>query len=136
LRTDNGGEFCENEFEELCKKCGIERQKTTPYTPQENGVAERMNMTLMEKSRSMLSGAELGHEFWAEAVGTTCYLVNRSPSSVLDDKTPHEVWTGKKPLLNILECLVVMLMYMFQRKIGVSWIIKLKSVSLWVIKMV
>jgi hypothetical protein len=54
-------------------------------------------MTLMEKSRSMLNGAELGHEFWAEAVGTTCYLVNQSPSLALDDKTPHEVWTGKKP---------------------------------------
>jgi hypothetical protein len=54
-----------------------------------------MNMTLMEKSRSMLSGAELGHEFWVEVVGTTCYLFNRSSSSTLDDKTPHEVWTGK-----------------------------------------
>jgi transposase InsO family protein len=43
LRTDNGGEFCGNEFEEFCKKCGIARQKTTPYTPQQNGVAERMN---------------------------------------------------------------------------------------------
>jgi transposase InsO family protein len=51
LRTDNGGEFCGNEFEELCKKCGIERKKTTPYTPQQNGVAERMNKTLMEKSK-------------------------------------------------------------------------------------
>jgi hypothetical protein len=58
-----------------------------------------MNMTLMEKSRSSLSGAELGQKFWEEAVGTTCYLVNRSPSSALDDKTPHEVWTGKKPSL-------------------------------------
>ena len=76
LRTDNGGEFCGNEFEEFCKKCGIARQKTTPYTPQQNGVAERMNRTLMEKARSMLSGVELGQELWAEAVGTTCYLVN------------------------------------------------------------
>ena len=63
LRTDNGGEFCRNEFEELCKKCGIARHKTTPYTPQQNGVAERMNMTLMEKERSMLSGAKLGQLF-------------------------------------------------------------------------
>ena len=56
----------------------------------------------MEKSRSMLSDAELGQEFWAEAVGTTCYLVNQSPSSTLDDKTPHEVWFGKKPSLKHL----------------------------------
>jgi transposase InsO family protein len=49
LRTDNGREFYKNEFEELCKKYGIERNKTNPYTPQYNGVAERMKMTLMEK---------------------------------------------------------------------------------------
>jgi hypothetical protein len=47
----------------------------------------------------MLSGVGLGKEFWAEAVVTTCYLVNRSPSSMLDNKTPQEVWTGKKPSL-------------------------------------
>jgi hypothetical protein len=58
-----------------------------------------MNKTLMEKERCMLSGVELGQEFWVEAVGTTCYLVNRSPSSVLDNKTPQEVWTGKEPSL-------------------------------------
>jgi transposase InsO family protein len=57
LRTDNGGEFRRNEFKEFYKKCGIERKKTTPYTPQHNGVAERMNMTLMEKARSMLNSA-------------------------------------------------------------------------------
>ena len=65
LRTDNGGEFCSNEFEEFYKKCGIARQKTNPYTPHQNGVAERMNKTLMERARSMLSGAMLGQEFWA-----------------------------------------------------------------------
>ena len=97
LRTDNSEEFCSKEFEELCKKCGIAWQKTTPYTPQQNGVAERMNKTLMERARSMLSGAGLGQEFWAEAMETACYLVNKSPSSTLEDKTPQEVWIGKKP---------------------------------------
>ena len=61
-----------------------------------------MNRTLMEKARSMLSGTGLGQEFWAEAVEIACYLVNRSPSSVLEDKTPHEVWTRKKPSLSHL----------------------------------
>ena len=60
LRTDNGGEFCSKEFEEFCKKCGIARQKTTPYIRQKNGVAERMNKMLMERERGMLSGAKLG----------------------------------------------------------------------------
>ena len=61
-----------------------------------------MNKTLMERARRMLSGVELGHELWAEAVETTCYLVNRSPSSTLEDKTPQEVWIGKKPSLSHL----------------------------------
>eukprot|EP00253_Pinus_taeda_P028451 PITA_28451 len=61
-----------------------------------------MNKTLMERARSMLSGARLGQEFWAEAVDTACYLVNRSPSSGLENKTPREVWTGKKPSLSHL----------------------------------
>ena len=102
LRTDNCGEFFNKEFEEFCKKCGIARQKTTPYTPQQNGVAKRMNKMLKERARSMLSGAGLGQEFWVEAVDTTCYLVNMSPSSVLEDKTTQEVWNGKKPSLSYL----------------------------------
>eukprot|EP00253_Pinus_taeda_P010978 PITA_10978 len=61
-----------------------------------------MNKTLMERARSMLSGAGLGLEFWAEAVDTACYLVNMSPSSALEDKNPQEVWTGKKPSLSHL----------------------------------
>eukprot|EP00253_Pinus_taeda_P002828 PITA_02828 len=56
----------------------------------------------MERARSMLSGAGLGQEFWEEAVDTACYLVNKSPSSTLEDKTPQEVWTGKKPSLSHL----------------------------------
>eukprot|EP00253_Pinus_taeda_P031665 PITA_31665 len=61
-----------------------------------------MNKTLMERVRRMLSGVGLGQEFWVEAVETTCYLVNRSPSSALEDKTPQDVWTGKKPSLSHL----------------------------------
>jgi hypothetical protein len=119
-RTDNGGEFYGNEFEELCKKCGMERKKTTPYTHQHNGVSKRMNGMLMEKTRCMLSGVSLGKELWAEAVGTACYLVNRSPSSVLDDKTPQEVCTGKKHSLTHPRYLTVRPMFMFQRKTRVS----------------
>jgi hypothetical protein len=59
-----------------------------------NGVIERMKMALMERERSMLSGAGLGQELWVEAVDTTCYLVNRSPSLALDEMIPDEVWIG------------------------------------------
>ena len=102
LRIDNGGEFCSKEFKEFYKKFGISRYKTTPCTPQQNGVAERMNKTLKESARSMFSGAGLGQEFCVEVVDTTCYLGNRSPSLALEDKTPQEVWTGKKPSLSHL----------------------------------
>eukprot|EP00253_Pinus_taeda_P035484 PITA_35484 len=61
-----------------------------------------MNKTLMERARSMLSGVGLGQEFWAEAVDTECYMVNRSPSSALEDETPQEVWTDNKPSLSHL----------------------------------
>jgi hypothetical protein len=91
-----------NEFEELCKKCVIERNNTNPYTPQQNGVAKKMNRMLMEKARSILNGVGLGQKFWAEVVGTACYLVNRSPSLVLVGKTLHEEWIGKKPSLEHL----------------------------------
>ena len=58
-----------------------------------------MNRTLLERSRSMLSGAGLEKKIWVEVVMTACYLINWSPSSTLGDKTPHEVWCGKKPSL-------------------------------------
>jgi hypothetical protein len=61
-----------------------------------------MNRNLMEKARCMLSGVGLGQKFWAKAVGTSCYMVNQSPSSALDEKTPHEVWIGKKSSLTHL----------------------------------
>ena len=63
LRMDNGGELCRNEFEKLCKKCRILRNNTTPYTPNYNGVVERMNKTLIERARCMLSGVGIGREF-------------------------------------------------------------------------
>eukprot|EP00253_Pinus_taeda_P001612 PITA_01612 len=65
-----------------------------------------MNKTLMERARSMLIGGGLGQEFWADAVEISCYLVNKSPSSVLEDKTPQEVWIGKKPSLSHLRWVV------------------------------
>ena len=65
LRTDNGLEFCNNKFDEYCKAQGIERLRTCVYTPQQNGVAERMNRTLMEKVRCLLNESGMGEEFWA-----------------------------------------------------------------------
>ncbi|KAL5740548.1 hypothetical protein ACOSQ2_029728 [Xanthoceras sorbifolium] len=95
LRTDNGLEFCQGDFNEFCKNEGIVRHLTVRGTPQQNGVAERMNRTLLEKVRCMLSNSGLSKDFWAEAASTACHLVNRSPSTAIGIKTPEELWSGK-----------------------------------------
>lgn len=97
LRTDNGLEFCNIAFDEFCKQQGIERHRTCSYTPQQNGVAERMNRTVMEKVRCLLNESGLEEKFWAEAVATAVYIINRTPSSANDYNIPEEVWLGKAP---------------------------------------
>jgi hypothetical protein len=94
LRTDNGMQFCSHEFKSFCNSEGIVRHYTVPYTPQQNGVAEHMNRTIISKARCMLSNSGLNRRFWAEAASTACYLINRSPSIAIDKKTPIEVWSG------------------------------------------
>lgn len=95
LKTDNGMEYCNKRFENYCEKNSILRHKTTTYTPQLNGLAERMNRILMEKMRCMLIHSKLPKTFWAEALNTACYLVNRSPSIGIGCKTPIELWSRK-----------------------------------------
>ncbi|KAG8477637.1 hypothetical protein CXB51_031043 [Gossypium anomalum] len=94
LHTDNGLEFYSDEFNRLCKLEGIMRHLTVRHTLQQNSVAERMNRTIMEKVRCMLSNANLPKSFWAEAASTACFLINRSPSVAIEKKTPQEVWSG------------------------------------------
>lgn len=105
LRTDNGLEFCNAQLEELCVQSGIKRHKSVPYTPQQNGVAERMNRTLLEKVRSMTTPTGLAKSFWGEAVVTAAYLVNRSPSVPLLGKIPEAVfWNKNIDLSNLKVC--------------------------------
>ena len=97
LRTDRGGEFTSHEFTNFCKENGIRRQLTAAYTPQQNGVAERKNQTIMNMVRNMLSGRKIPKTFWSEAVNWTVYVLNRSPTLVVKDMTPEEAWSGSKP---------------------------------------
>ena len=94
LRNDNGGEFCSDVFDDYCRNEGIVRHHTISHTPRQNGVAEHMNRTIISKARCMLSNARMGKHFWVEAANTACYLINRSPSIPLNNKTPIEVWLG------------------------------------------
>ena len=100
LRSDNGGEYVSQELETYLKSKGIRHKLTVPYSPQQNGVAERMNRTLMESARSMLAHAGLPDSYWAEAVATAAYLRNRTPTTAFEGKkTPYERWYGRKPNL-------------------------------------
>ena len=76
FRSDNGGEFTSNEFKELCRDSGIKMELTTPYNPQQNGVVEIKNRTIMEVARAMLHDQDLPMHLWAEAARTTVYVQN------------------------------------------------------------
>jgi transposase InsO family protein len=97
LRTDRGGEFNSNEFEEFCKENGITRQLTTAYTPQQNGVAERKNRTAMNLVRCILTDKQVPKVFWPEAVKWCVHVLNRSPTLAVQHSTPEEAWSGMKP---------------------------------------
>ncbi|CAB75469.1 copia-type reverse transcriptase-like protein [Arabidopsis thaliana] len=97
MRSDSGGEFTSKEFLKYCEDNGIRRQLTVPRSPQQNGVAERKNRTILEMARSMLKSKRLPKELWAEAVACAVYLLNRSPTKSVSGKTPQEAWSGRKP---------------------------------------
>lgn len=102
LRTDNGSEYVNKQFENYLTSKGIEHQTSVPYSPQQNGIAERTNRSIIEKARSMLAGSSLSKAYWQDAVDTAVYLKNRSPHVALKTHTPFEKWTGNKPNISNL----------------------------------
>lgn len=102
LRTDRGGEFNSTEFAEYCAAKGVHRQRTAAYSPQQNGVVERRNGTVVATARSMLKAKGLPGWLWGEAVSTAVYILNRCPTKSVDGMTPFEAWHGKKPAVHHL----------------------------------
>ena len=100
LRTDRGGEFTSQAFSEFCNKEGIKRQLTAPYSPQQNGVVERRNRTVLEATRSFLKTMSVPERLWGEAVRHAVYVLNRMPTKGVKNMTPYEGWKGKKPTLH------------------------------------
>ena len=98
LRSDRGGEYLDNEFEDYLLEHGIVSQLTAPGTPQQNGVAERRNRTLLDMVRSMMSYSSLPPSFWGYALQTAIYILNVVPSKSVP-KTPLELRNGQKPVL-------------------------------------
>jgi hypothetical protein len=102
FRSDRGGEFNSIDFKEYCDEHGIKHFTTTPYTPQQNGVVERRNRTVVEMARCLLKSKNVPGEFWGEAVTTAVYLLNRAPTKSLQGRTPYEAWHNIKPKVHHL----------------------------------
>ncbi|GJY29622.1 putative ribonuclease H-like domain-containing protein [Tanacetum coccineum] len=102
IRCDNGTEFKNRDVIEFCGLKGIKREYNNARTPQQNGVAERKNRTLIEAARTMLADSFLPNTFWAEAVSTACYVLNRVLVTKPHNKTPYELLTGKTPIISYI----------------------------------
>lgn len=97
LRSDGGGEYMSGELKTYLRENGIRSAMTPPHTPQLNGVAERFNLTLLNKVRAMLDGKKLDQDFWAEAANTANFLRNISPVKILGNGTPEQKFSGRLP---------------------------------------
>jgi hypothetical protein len=126
LRTDNGGEFTVAKFMSYCADEGVQLHYSTPYSPQQNGVSERHNQTVVGMAQALLKQRGMTAVFWGEAVVTAVYILNRSPTKALNDRTPYEAWHGRKPTvshLRVFGCLA------FGKELG--HISKLDDRALW-----
>lgn len=100
VRSDNGGEYINADFDKFFAEHGITRNLSNVHTPQQNGVAERLNRTLIEAAKAMLFMAGMQPEFWSFAVNAANHILNRTPIKALSDMTSFEAWFGKRPDLS------------------------------------
>lgn len=101
LRSDNGTEYINNVFEKYQIAQGFKHEKSAPYSVQQNGLAERMNRTIIEKVRCMLIEANMTKGFWAEAVHAAADIINILPNRANGNRSPDEVWFKKKPSIEM-----------------------------------
>jgi len=120
LRSDNGKEFVNKEFDNYLCKAGIVHQKSNPYTPEQNGLAERFNRTVVEKARCLLFDAKMDESFWAEAASTAVYLQNRIVAANLNG-TPFEMWNGVKPDISHLRVFGSVVMMHIPKEKRLKW---------------
>jgi transposase InsO family protein len=94
LHSDRGGEYLSGAVRTVLDQKGIEHKLTMPGTPQQNGLAERWNRTILDKARALIHGASLSLSFWEYAVDTAVHTYNRTPSRTIGWRTPHELWNA------------------------------------------
>jgi transposase InsO family protein len=97
LGTTSGREFENSSFEELCNQHGIKHEFSFPITPQQNGVVEQKNRVIQKMAQVMIYAKDLAQHFWENAVNTACQIINRVYLRPETNKTPYELWRGKKP---------------------------------------
>ena len=102
IRSDRGGEYESTAFSDFCTQHGIVHQTTAPYTPQQNGIAERKNRTLKDMIDSMLNSSELPHNLWGEALLTANFILNRIPFKN-SNKSSYELWKGRIPSYKMIK---------------------------------
>nr|GEV37427.1 hypothetical protein [Tanacetum cinerariifolium] len=102
IRSDNGTKFKNNDLNQFCGIKGIKREFSVPKTPQQNGIAERKNMTLIKAARTILADSLLPIPFWAETVNTACYVQNRVLVTKPHNKTPYELLHGRTPSIGFM----------------------------------
>ena len=105
LRCDNGGEYINDSLGRQLRSAGTQLRPTQPYSPQQNGLAERYNQTLMNQVRAILHSSGAPKHLWGELVQTVNYLRHRTPSTAIQGKTPYELWYGTKPSIEHLRVL-------------------------------
>jgi hypothetical protein len=97
FRSDNGTEFKNSQIQGFLEEEGIKHEFSSPYKPQQNGVVERKNRSLLDMARTMLDEYKTPDRFWADAINTACYSINRLYIHRILKKTSYELLTGKKP---------------------------------------
>jgi transposase InsO family protein len=129
VRSDNGTEFKNTNIEEYLDEEGIGHELSIPYTPQQNGIVERKNRTLIEAARTMLDEYKTSDSFWAEVINTASHAINRLYLHKLRHKTAYELLIGKKPNVSSLEFLVISASFSTRSPKALSLLLKLMKVS-------
>jgi transposase InsO family protein len=125
IRSDNGMEFKNSQIEGFLEEEGMKHEFSSPYTPQQNGVVERKNITLLDMARTMLYEYKTSDRFWAEAINTACYAINRLYLHRILKKTSYELITSKKPNVSYFRVLVANVLFLLKEVENLNLLLRL-----------